>query len=182
MAKARGTKLPGLKDRTERQKTLVAKKALQRLLDTHPCGECSACCTVKAVAEINKLEDTQCAHLLHDYDNGGCGIYKDRPTSCRDFFCAYRFGLLGSDEEMRPDLLGLLLEVVPQPPPGIMMLSVREVGEGAIERNMKALHEFAAMGHVLYLITGERRRFMGPEDRVKACAEWSRRHLPLVAR
>ena len=40
---------------------------------------------------------------------GGCTIYKDRPSQCRNYECAWTQGLL--PEWMRPDLVGALVSV-----------------------------------------------------------------------
>ncbi len=166
---------------TPRQKTRLAKKHLERMHAEHPCGSCSACCTVKEVEAIGKPEGQPCENLAPS--GSGCRVYAHRPQPCRDYFCAYRHGLLGG-ESRRPDHLGLLFDVAERPPPGIMMLAVREYRAGALDDSdvQGVLHEIAATGLVLYLIKGDRRFFMGPEERVQACREWARRSLPLVAR
>ena len=67
------------------------------------CGECTACCTVLAVAELNKPAYQACAH-----ECGGCGIYNSRPRACRAWCCSWLFGRIEGDERRRPDKLGLL--------------------------------------------------------------------------
>jgi len=51
------------------------------------CGSCSACCTVTGVPEIEKGTYEACKHA-------GCGIYADRPGSCRTFGCQWLRGML----------------------------------------------------------------------------------------
>jgi hypothetical protein len=151
-------------------------------LSDHPCGECKACCTVKQVAEIVKPEGVACQHLCEK----GCGIYKTKPKSCSDYNCIWRVGLfdfmgeLGA--EFRPDKCGLVFDVNDTHHQGQQMLVVREVVEGAIERRMSTLHTLCAMGYVIYLVEGERRRMMGPEEKVRAIQEAARRRLPLHMR
>ncbi len=172
---------------TARQKMKQAKKLIEKQFAAHPCGTCDACCTVKGVAEIEKPEFEACKHLVPREPDvnvrGGCSIYKTRPQSCKDYFCAYRYGIVGKQGEgMRPDVLGVVFDMVPAPPPGILMIAAREVTPGAFEAAMGKLNEVAARGIVIYLIVGDRRRFMGPEELVQKCVQWSRRHLPLIAR
>lgn len=163
-------------------------KAIEKAILAHPCDGCTACCTVKQIAELNKPEHTKCEHVkdsvdMHPPARGGCTIYKDRPQSCLDYFCAWRYGILGDDRKFRPDRIGLVFDIAEAPPPGVLMVSVREVTPGKVEENMGLLNELvAARGYVLYLMRGDKRHFMGPEEKVRACHEWSRRHLPLVAR
>lgn len=164
----------------------VAAKMLEKQHAAHPCGPCQVCCTVKAVSEIDKPEFTACPQLVPPEPEvnvrGGCSIYKDRPESCRNYFCAYRHGIIGDGEMLRPDMLGVIFDVAEAPPPGIMMLAVREARPNAIEEAMPVLNAIAAQGAVLYIMRGDKRHFMGSEDRVRAAQEWGRRHLPLVAR
>lgn len=51
------------------------------------CGDCSMCCFLLDVSEINKPKDTWCPHCLPGF--GGCSIYKDRPSRCRTYTCAW---------------------------------------------------------------------------------------------
>ena len=67
------------------------------------CGDCTACCTVLSVPEINKDAGVKCDKLC----NKGCSIYKDRPDSCKHIKCAYL--LSPWREEWRPDKSGLLV-------------------------------------------------------------------------
>jgi len=50
------------------------------------CGSCTLCCRVLAIDELDKPEGVACRHC----ESGrGCGIYPDRPESCRGFYCGY---------------------------------------------------------------------------------------------
>lgn len=80
-----------------------------RLVEGRTCGECSACCVDLRIEEdtLKKLADEPCPHLQ---SSGGCGIYKDRPSVCRTWYCAWRFmGQLG--DEWRPDRSGIILRL-----------------------------------------------------------------------
>ncbi|HRI10323.1 MAG TPA: hypothetical protein PKW35_21035 [Nannocystaceae bacterium] len=73
-----------------------------------PCGECTACCTVMAVTELQKPRGQACAHICA----GGCAIYSERPDSCRRFDCLWRLGFARDDD--RPDRLGVIFDVTPR--------------------------------------------------------------------
>ena len=84
----------------------------ERLLAGRPaagreCGTCTACCTVLAVAELRKPRRWACDHV----HCAGCGIYAERPQTCRDFNCAWLRGAIPGDESLRPDRLGLLFDL-----------------------------------------------------------------------
>jgi hypothetical protein len=49
------------------------------------CGTCSLCCKLPYVAELNKPIDTWCRHCKPG--RNGCGIYPDRPGTCKSFAC-----------------------------------------------------------------------------------------------
>ena len=70
------------------------------------CGECTACCTLLAVAELNKPARWTCDHAGCQ----GCRVYDDRPMSCRAFNCLWLRGGLPSDPGLRPDKLGLMFD------------------------------------------------------------------------
>jgi hypothetical protein len=50
------------------------------------CGDCSLCCKIMAIPELNKPKDAWCDHLIK---KRGCGIYETRPQSCRAFRCVW---------------------------------------------------------------------------------------------
>jgi len=49
------------------------------------CGSCSLCCKLLPIRELEKPENQWCVHCRPG--NGGCGIYAERPASCRGFVC-----------------------------------------------------------------------------------------------
>src|SRR5215510_7343402 len=49
------------------------------------CGACSLCCKLLPIRELEKPENQWCVHCRPG--NGGCGIYAERPASCRGFAC-----------------------------------------------------------------------------------------------
>jgi hypothetical protein len=58
------------------------------------CGDCSLCCKIFAVEELEKPSWKWCQHCAPG--RGGCLAYDDRPKSCRTFMCVWlvdsRFG------------------------------------------------------------------------------------------
>lgn len=70
------------------------------------CGECTLCCTVLRVPELDKPENTKCSNCAV-----GCTIYNDRPQSCVDFNCGWLQGAL--DEDQRPDKSHVVIETLP---------------------------------------------------------------------
>lgn len=77
------------------------------LVPGRECGECTVCCVNLLIKDKNfeKAADVACTHMV---EKGGCTIYNDRPSVCRDWHCAWRFmAQLGDD--WRPDRSGILL-------------------------------------------------------------------------
>lgn len=175
---ARGRKL-ALDQMPARHKRRLVKKEMRVQIDAHPCGECSECCTHLGVPQIAKLPGEPCPKLAAP---GKCGIYANRPALCREWQCMWKLGLFGGDlaYACRPDKLGIIFDV--NDPEGGMgqFIVARQIRDGAIEEAMPILQQLCASGHVVYLVEGDRRRMMGPEDKVKAHYDAVRRRLPLV--
>ena len=70
------------------------------------CGSCTACCSVLAIVELQKPPRRACDHLCRS----GCGVYADRPVSCREFHCLWLRGAIDGDEALRPDQLGVMFD------------------------------------------------------------------------
>jgi uncharacterized protein len=69
------------------------------------CGDCTLCCTLLAVKELDKPSHKTCEHC-----DKGCSIYHRRPQSCKDFECLW----LQEDDmpaELRPDRSHVVLWV-----------------------------------------------------------------------
>ena len=112
------------------------------------CGSCSACCTVIGVPEFAKGTYEACKHLCET----GCGIYAERPGSCRRFECQWLRGVLevdGSvDTALRPDSCGVILDYLPESAFGAVFVAW-EVEPGA-----------SASGHARDIIEGLAERFL----------------------
>ena len=84
---------------------VVAAEAKMKLAQAgRECGECTACCTVSAVYELNKPIGERCCHLAER-----CTIYETRPLSCRAFACNWLLRREPAQaDDLRPDRLGLM--------------------------------------------------------------------------
>lgn len=129
------------------------------------CGACSACCTVLGVAELGKDRYQPCAHL----GGSGCGIYAERPTSCRRFECQWLRGVLevdGSvDPTLRPDACGVVFDYQPESAFGEMYVAWElEPGASASAPARDVVRELAE-GFLVMVVTpgpdGVQRRFVG---------------------
>jgi hypothetical protein len=57
------------------------------LVPGRTCGDCSLCCKLLRIEELNKPAGRWCPHCAPG--RGGCGIYDGRPQECRTFNCAW---------------------------------------------------------------------------------------------
>jgi len=57
-----------------------------RLVPGRACGTCMMCCKVPAIEEFAKPPGVWCRHAV---SGKGCGIYAERPGSCRAFYCSW---------------------------------------------------------------------------------------------
>lgn len=71
------------------------------------CGDCTLCCKVMGVPEINKPRGVWCSNCA---PGAGCRIYAQRPDGCRAFLCGWltnpRFG-----PEWKPDRSKIVITV-----------------------------------------------------------------------
>lgn len=78
------------------------------------CGDCTACCTHLSIdyMEEFKPEHIDCKHLLI---SGGCEIYKNRPSGCKQFVCIWKsrppVEMISEDkyQSLRPDRSGVII-------------------------------------------------------------------------
>jgi len=101
------------------------------------CGECSLCCTVLRVDELEKLGGIPCAKL--GPAGQGCSIHETRPSICRRYRCLWLQGQLEDGD--RPDHLGAILDLLSEG--GMPRLAIREATPGAFDRSPR-LQELAA--------------------------------------
>ena len=71
------------------------------------CGDCSMCCKIMRVDEVEKPQGVWCRHCAPG--RGGCAIHETRPSVCRDYFCGW---LLSSDmgPEWQPSICKMMLD------------------------------------------------------------------------
>jgi len=74
------------------------------------CGDCSLCCKLLAIPELKKPKDEWCPNFVA---GTGCGIYADRPPSCRDFSCRWLVDpTMGP--EWKPSICKMVLDAKPR--------------------------------------------------------------------
>lgn len=76
------------------------------------CGDCTACCSVLAVGEIQKKAWTPCEHCQprrSSRRDAGCRIYVTRPEGCRTYQCLWSLGF--GKTSHRPDKTGVIFDM-----------------------------------------------------------------------
>jgi hypothetical protein len=96
--------------------------------ELRPCGSCQACCEVLDIDETAKPAWQRCEHQC----DTGCGIYSERPASCRGYRCLWQEGRIDGDERRRPDNLGLMFDFRSLDG-GPVRLCATEVRRGALQ-------------------------------------------------
>lgn len=73
------------------------------------CGECTLCCKLVPVQELDKQANTRCQHQRF---KKGCAIYGKRPHSCKTWTCRW---LTNQDtyDLPRPDRAHYVIDVIP---------------------------------------------------------------------
>jgi len=74
------------------------------------CGDCSLCCKVLGIPELEKPKDVWCPNFAA---GTGCRIYGTRPPSCRDFVCQW-LNDPSMGPEWKPSISKLVLDSKPR--------------------------------------------------------------------
>src|SRR3972149_5297932 len=94
------------------------------------CEDCTVCCTVVGIQELNKPPHVPCTNLA----SKGCGIYETRPPVCAGFDCLWRLNQMAQKD--RPDLLGVMFAPTRGPTPftGEVEVQAYEIAPDAFSR------------------------------------------------
>lgn len=136
------------------------------------------------VHEIEKDTYQACDHLCE----AGCGIYADRPRSCRTFECQWLRGVLevdGSvDIALRPDSCGVIFDYQPQSAFGEAFMAWEVAPGASASGDARNIIEELGEGFLVVIMThdpdGEKglgeRRLVGPPHLVRQASDvmWSR--------
>jgi hypothetical protein len=87
---------------------MVENAGAKSIVPGRSCGECSLCCKLIRVDALAKPPGTWCTHCAAG--RGSCRIYDNRPTECRDFYCAWMVSPTLGDE-WRPSKCKIVLRV-----------------------------------------------------------------------
>jgi hypothetical protein len=122
------------------------------------CGDCTGCCYVLGVEELEKRSYAVCANVC----DKGCQIYANRPTVCRTYSCAWKMGKL--PDAFFPKDCGVVVDTTN----ALGATSVREIWPGASEQpEIKHLIRLLAKNNVTIVIRGEQdRTLLGPSEMV----------------
>jgi hypothetical protein len=60
---------------------------MPKIVAGRSCGDCSMCCKLPQIDELEKAEGVWCRHCAPG--RGGCTIYETRPFPCRNFHCSW---------------------------------------------------------------------------------------------
>lgn len=123
---------PGVLGLVNRKQRRAEKRSLPVINRT--CGNCTACCYVLEIKELGKGYHEDCKHVTHALvisSQAGCGIYEERPHSCRVFQCGWLQGLFS--EGARPDKLGIMFHETSEKSELGVVPVAWEVWEGAAE-------------------------------------------------
>ena len=80
------------------------------------CGDCSLCCKVLGIPELEKPKDSWCPNFAPGI---GCRIYANRPPSCRNFNCRWL-----TDPTMGPEWKPSLCKMVVDSRPSLFVVHV----------------------------------------------------------
>ena len=97
------------------------------------CGDCSLCCKLLGIPELDKPKDVWCPNFLA---GAGCRIYADRPASCHNFVCRWL-----SDPMMGPEWKPSVCKMVVDSKPSLFVVHV----DPAVSRPWRAERYFSVL-------------------------------------
>jgi hypothetical protein len=179
------------RQRTKQKAAAREVAQVTRIATTRTCGDCTLCCTVLGVDELQKPPGTSCQHLLQIGQVGeapqGCSIYGQHPESCRAYACLWRTGGI-RDEELRPDRIGVIFDQVMRLAMNGEELSIatrykainaREAYVGAADQGL-ARQALRVLGQWRPILTigpdGQTRSLSGPDSLVQAMLKEANLH------
>lgn len=123
------------------------------------CGECTLCCKLMAVNDLDPKKPVN-EWCVHSTMKSGCKIYPDRPGSCKIFTCQWLSSNFPAN--LRPDRIHGVLTgaqdektlVIHEDPgyPGVASTRLKEI-----------IDSFVRSGKNYVIVqTGEKRRLIGP--------------------
>ncbi len=143
---------------SKRNERRLRKKQRLESWKGRQCGECTACCTVLGVTELEKPAFTPCQHC-----DAGCKIYPQRPKTCQTYSCSWKVGAL--PEEYHPLKCGVIIDTTN--PLGAH--TVREVYPGSSGTwRARQVIDFLSSQVVTIVVRGEQdRSILGPPAAVR---------------
>ena len=149
-------------DRKARRRLKVhLEKRLDSIIASRPCGECTACCDVLTVEELQKPAGTLCRHA----SPAGCACYENRPKVCREYLCLWKVGC--GTLEQRPDRLGVVITPTEPGMQGYPGNWVHELWPDAFRDAGPLLLQLSRSIVLLLIRDGIPKSIMGPEDVVR---------------
>jgi hypothetical protein len=76
-----------------------------QLVADRNCDGCAMCCKLPSIDELTKPRLEWCRHCV---GHSRCGIYEQRPPTCREFYCGYRLDP-DLDDRWKPSTSKLLV-------------------------------------------------------------------------
>ena len=132
------------------------------------CGECTVCCFITSIPELEKEKYTPCKNLCAT----GCGIYADRPTPCSEFECAWLMeeahGVVDLRLLERPDKVGLMFRLAMSDKLGLIVTAFEvEKGSSGKYWGDKIIQRLIKKHLVIVVYKDDARRIFGPPERLR---------------
>lgn len=124
------------------------------------CGECSKCCRILAISELDKPANKACPHVRAGAC--ACSIYKDRPESCAGYKCGW-LASQSKSEPMPPDLRPDRSHMIIDPINGNLVIRVdahRDITPEEDPRVIPYINAYLEKGREVLITKGNSRRLL----------------------
>lgn len=150
--------LPKFIERSRSQYTGIGNVRIELKQVSRTCGECTLCCKVLGIKELEKPPNEYCQHAIK---GKGCGVYETRPESCQDFRCLWLEG--GWPEWAKPSKIHGVLGATDN---GENLILWEDPGyPGVASGHLKDIFKnLVASGQIIIVACGDKRTLLGNRE------------------
>jgi len=148
------------------------------------CGKCSLCCELLAVEDLDKPQNTRCAHQK----GVGCSIFgkPERPKVCSAFKCAWLWNE-SWPEKLRPDRCGVMFEPFNEDDHLSFAANMDPNRVRMTHAARGAIFKMLLKGHPVFVVNRGKTNVLLPSGMTRETAwgyferaRWQRQHTPVI--
>jgi len=121
------------------------------------CGNCTKCCELLFIPEIDKKEYEVCEYCTV---GKGCNIYGEHPKACKDFYCCYA-QMEKVDVGLRPDNCQMIFERLDN---SDIFIGMQDIKFKPTKAAVKQIEEFKRQGFSIVVFPDKDKKIIIPKE------------------